>query len=32
LDENILSKEEYRLVLAGKQHFRDTAAAGRAAE
>ena len=23
LDENILSKEEYRLALAGKRHFRD---------
>jgi hypothetical protein len=27
IDENILSKEEYRLALSGKRHFRDTAAA-----
>jgi predicted transcriptional regulator YheO len=27
LDENILSKEEYRLALAGKQHFRQSSAA-----
>jgi hypothetical protein len=24
LDENILSKDEYRRALAGKQHFRDS--------
>jgi predicted transcriptional regulator YheO len=24
LDENILSRDEYRLALAGKRHFRDT--------
>lgn len=29
LDENILSKEEYRLALAGKRHFRDVAASSR---
>jgi predicted transcriptional regulator YheO len=28
LDENILSKDEYRLALSGKRHFRDTTAAG----
>jgi predicted transcriptional regulator YheO len=32
LDENILSREEHRLALAGKRHFRDTVAAGRGAE
>jgi hypothetical protein len=30
LDETILSKEEYRLALTGKRHFRDTAVSGRA--